>query len=79
MTSFVGDAEGVASKVAVKVPVCEVMVLFCHPPPAVAVTHALEAVPSVAENNIAGKRAQGRAKRHRDKRARVFIGIDRRG
>jgi hypothetical protein len=79
MTSLVGDAEGVASKVAVKVPVCEVMVLFCQLPPAVAVTQADEAVLSAAEKNIAGKKAQGRARRPRNKRGRIFIGIDRRG
>jgi hypothetical protein len=76
---LVGEAEGVASKVAVKVPVCEVIVLFCQLPPAVAVTHARAAVPSAAENNIAGKMVQGRAKRHRNKRLRIVMGIDRRG
>jgi hypothetical protein len=34
----VGEAVGVLSKVAVKVPVCEVMAVFCHEPPKVAVT-----------------------------------------
>jgi hypothetical protein len=36
----VGEAEGVASKLAVKVPVCEVMTVFCQLPPEVAVTQA---------------------------------------
>jgi len=74
MTELVGEAEGVASKVAVNVPVCEVMAEFCHAPPAVAVTHALDAVASVAEKRIDEEMTQ--ARRRRNKRWRVIIGVD---
>ena len=37
-TALNGDTDGVASKVAVKVPVCEAIAVFCHTPPEVAVT-----------------------------------------
>ena len=37
-TAFSGEAEGVVSKIAVNVPVCAAMAVFCHGPPEVAVT-----------------------------------------
>src|ERR1700719_1057869 len=76
MTELVGEAEGVASKVAVNVPVCEVITAFCQPPPEVAVTHAPEAVASVVEKRIDEKTAEGHARRPRNKRRRVIIGIN---
>jgi hypothetical protein len=60
---LVGEAEGVASKVAVKVPVWAVMAVFCQTPPTVAVTHAREAAANVAENRIDEKTARGHARR----------------